>query len=457
MKRRFFAVVLLFALLMLGVCCITAFAQTKPRLGILPFTGGSGGDGETVATLFSFQSIIQETFTIVPRTSAVNALIAEHDFQMTGYTDSDTIAGIGKLLNADYVVSGHIRRLGDRNLIITTIINVETFEQLTGDYREYRNIEEVRNLLPEISKKMITATQRDTSKLPKLAIAPFNIANKGVNVQDAEALAQILAIEIINTNKFAVLPRTTTMQTALKELEFQISGYTAEEGAKALGRAINAVYVLSAEVRSLGSENMFIGQILNVEDGSLLAGADRKYRVIDDGIKLMPELAMLLTDRAGAAAQIAARNREMAHNAFWNDPSRFWSIGVAAGTTFADPFVTGTIQGTIAPFKNSFLKIGCDLGLISKIDKADYYSVYPFAYYALFIPFAKKGGFHIGAGGGYMVADYRFNDLTLSKKIFAAELAAGINIANFLDIIYTFRSDFESASNKLMIGYSYRF
>jgi hypothetical protein len=44
---------LFFFLLMIG-WTLAAFAQTRtPRLGILPFSGGTGGDDETIATLFS--------------------------------------------------------------------------------------------------------------------------------------------------------------------------------------------------------------------------------------------------------------------------------------------------------------------------------------------------------------------------------------------------------------------
>jgi len=114
-----------------------AFSQDKPRLGILPFSGGSGSDGETIADLFSYQREIADTFTIVPRTNAVNALISERDFQLRGYTNSDTIARLGRMLNANFVVSGHIQRLGRSSLIIITIINVETFELMAGDYNVY--------------------------------------------------------------------------------------------------------------------------------------------------------------------------------------------------------------------------------------------------------------------------------------------------------------------------------
>ena len=446
----------LFIALLYFLCSIHIFSQIKPRLGILPYLGGIGGDGETIAQIFSMQHDILETFTVIPR-SSVDAIIAEQNFQMSGYTDSDTIAKLGRLLNADFVVSGHIRRLGKSNLIITTIINVETFEQMAGDYHTYQNIEEIRDLLPAISKKMIAASQRNTSSLLKLAIAPFNIVNTGVNKEDAETLAEILAVEITNTGKYAVLPRTATMQTALQELRYQMSGYTAEEGAKALGRAINADFVLSAEARNLGNINMFTAQILHVEDGSLLTGDVRKYRIVDDGIILMAELALFLTDKKNAAAQISARNRELSRTALFGDISRLWSIGISAGTAFTAPWIIGTLHGTIAPLRYSFLEIGFDYGMVSGVEDVGYYSFYPFLHYALFVPFVKKGGWHIGTGGGYMIIELDYPEGAVSKITMAADLITGFNIGNIIDISYTLRTNFKTIENKISAGYTYRF
>jgi TolB-like protein len=446
----------LFFLLLMMIWTMAIFGQAKPRLGILPFAGGAGGDGETVATLFSLQSDIQGAFTVVPRTSAVNALVAEQDFQMSGYTDSDTIARIGHMLNADFVVSGHIRRLGDRNLVITTIVGVETFEQMAGDYREYRAIEEIPSLLPHITRKMIDAARRDTSKLPKLAVAPFHIANEGVNERDAEVLAQILSIEIVNTGRYAVLPRTSTMQAAMRELNFQMSGYTSEEGAKALGRAINAEYVLSTEARSLGSINMFIAQILHVEDGSLLAGDSRNYRIVEDGMRLMPELALLLADKAGATARIGARNRERARAAMLEDSTKLWSVGASAGTSFAAPWVIGTARGTLAPWRHTFFDIGLDAGFITQIEGAGYWSLYPFVHFNYYRPLGKSG-WYAGGGVGFMIGEYTFDDLKVPRNTFAVDVTTGFLFFDFLDISYTLRTNFTSANNKAAVGYVYRF
>ena len=438
----------------------TAFSQTKPRLGILPFTGGTGGDGETIATLFSFQSEILDAFTVVPRTGAVNALIAEQNFQMAGYTDSDTVARIGRQLNADYVVSGHIRRLGGSNLVIATIINVETFEQLAGVYREYRRIEEVRALLPTISQHLIAATRRDTSGLPRLAVAPFNVVGHEVNIQEAETLAQILAVEIANTGRYSVLPRTATMQAALQELDYQMQGYTAEEGAKALGQAINAEYVLFAEVRSLGNMNMFAAQILNVEDGSLFAGNVRDYQIIDDGIRLMAELAFLLT--GSRPISIPHYSDTGLENNLWQK-NRLWTIGASIGSSFSSPWVITTVRTTLAPFRHSFLEIGCDFGFISGAEDVGYYSFYPFVHYAYFLPFTipfyrqgTSGGWYIGTGGGYMLAQYSYPTGDVSVNIFAMDFITGFNIGDMFDISYTLRTNFNRASHKFSAGFTYR-
>ena len=296
MKKTFATIVLL-------ACCASfAFAQARPTLGILPFTGGADGDGQAIATFISMRPELAGAFRVVPRTAALNALFAEHYVQLSGLTDSDTIARIGRQLNADYVISGNIRRLGDRNLVITTIVHVESFELVAGYYLTfpYGAIEEVHGSLPSMSRTMVNAALgRVTPRPPSLAIFPFR-APAGIDAHDAETLAQILAIEILNAGNFAILPRTSAIQTALTEMGFQGQGFTAEEGRAAVGRATNADLVLSAEAHRLGAMNAFTAQILRVSDGSLFSpGNYRPYQVLADGIDLMGELATLLTDPLG--------------------------------------------------------------------------------------------------------------------------------------------------------------
>ena len=482
MAKRIFIILLI-------VCAwaipFSAFAQGKPRLGILPFVGNK--DGETIANLFSMQRTIMDAFTVVPRNSAADALVAERSFQQAGHTDSDSIAAIGKLLNADYIVSGFIRRLGNSNLIITTIVNVETFEQVAGDFREYRNIEEIEKLLPEISTLIINGSKKDTKNLPKLAIMPFRISDSAVNQSEAETLAQILAIEIGETGKYVVLPRTEAVTQAMRELEYQSTGETDEKGSKSIGGGINAEYVLSGSVSRLGNLNLFTAQILNMEDGSLHVGDYAQYSAISDGIMLMGDLNFKLTGIRSDISQKRLANieqfrksaprerpvREPRARPVSNNSPYYNTLSASIGSAFADPLFIMTVHGTYSPMQFLFIEAGLDLGLGSQDEYVEsYVSLFPFLNLGVFLPFINSGGLFTGAGIGYMYSYYLFthpraNDPTYDPDIhgkiegeanaFAVNFFVGINLWNYVSVSYSLRTNFTSASSKASIGLTLRF
>ena len=137
--------------------------------------------------------------------------------------------------------------------------------------------------------------------------------------------------------------------------------------------------------------------------------------------------------------------------------AQLWTVGASAGTSFADPWMITTLHGTIAPIKNYFLELGFDLGLVSGKPDVNYYSLYPYANVAYFRPFAEKGGWYAGAGAGYLIAEYKFTQGNVPLNIFALNITAGINLFDMLDISYTLRTNFEVGSNKISVGYTYRF
>ena len=148
-----------------------------------------------------------------------------------------------------------------------------------------------------------------------------------------------------------------------------------------------------------------------------------------------------------------------------NAATKLWTVGASMGSSFAAPWLIGTVHGTIAPFRYSFLEIGFDAGFISGATGVSYYSFYPFAHVAFFMPFVQftgkqstGGGFYIGLGGGYMMSKYDFprGDLPM-QKTFAMDAIAGVNLLNMIDISYTFRTSFSEVNSKISIGYSYRF
>jgi hypothetical protein len=270
-------------------------AQTKKRLAILPFSGGEAQDGETISILLSNQRALLDAFTVQPRNSAIDRIMGEQRYQrQSGLINSDAISEIGKLNTADLVVSGYIAKLSNTNLILISIIDVTEIQQISGVYQTYRSIEEIRGLLPGLSQRLAEASRKNYQNLPGLAVPSFSVPSN-VNATDAMVLAQILATEITNSGKYAVFPRTSSVDDVLREARFQRSGQTASTMALGTSRSID--FILSSNVMGLGRMNLFASQILNIEGGNAIIGADREYQDMSDGVSknLMREIASELT------------------------------------------------------------------------------------------------------------------------------------------------------------------
>ena len=140
-----------------------------------------------------------------------------------------------------------------------------------------------------------------------------------------------------------------------------------------------------------------------------------------------------------------------------NSPN-FNTLGVSVGSSFADPMVMTTVHGTYSPIRNVFFELGMDIGFLSVYEDVEsYYSLYPYVNAAYFFPFRDSGGFFIGAGGGYMIGSYTFAYGEAEVNVFAVNVTAGINILNAINISYTLKTNFNSASSKLAVSYVYRF
>ncbi|MDR2784184.1 MAG: hypothetical protein LBB48_10195 [Treponema sp.] len=398
MKKMIMVLVLLCA-------ALTAYAQEKPRLGILPFTGGSGTDGDTVANLFSASEELKSTFRIVPRTSSVESVLREQEFQRSGLTDSDTIAELGKQMNANYVVSGHIARLGNANLLLISIIEVKTMRQITGDYREYRRVEDIPALLPSMAQNIVSSIQDGGAAPAKtLAVLPLQISDRTVKQDEAELLAQILATEIAKSGEYAVFPRTKTIESVLTELNIQQnSRMTDRQSMIAIGKATNAQYVLAGSISKLGNMNLFSVSILEIESAEQIEAAFKEYENLEDGIDIMSELSYMLTgvragrhrenmERAEAEQRQADREQQQReaeqkrvqqrreaerkkenwnsafHDYLWRDGKTLAAIGLNLGASaFNSPllFVNANLTIPVPFIPHLFIEGGVDFGFLS--------------------------------------------------------------------------------------------
>ncbi|MDR0375792.1 MAG: SUMF1/EgtB/PvdO family nonheme iron enzyme, partial [Treponema sp.] len=284
-----------FVFIILTLSALNVFGQGK-EIALLPFTGGQTSDGEYIVSAFARQRDLRSAFTkvtLVTRTTQAFMQFEQRFQRMSGLTDADTIFELGKQLNASHVMAGYITKFGNQNLVLVSVLDVESLQQIAGDYQTYQNIEEIADMIPAMARNLARHVRRDTSKLPGLSVPPFDNIN-GVNESDAQVLAQILAIGLANGNKYAVLPRTESLQKVLEEHNRQRSGLTDQERVKRLGVGKNAQYVLASSAQKLGTLTSFTADVLDIRDGSYIDGYEKRYQNFSQGLDLMPELAAAL-------------------------------------------------------------------------------------------------------------------------------------------------------------------
>jgi TolB-like protein len=81
---------------------------------------------------FIANAVNDRVFTTVDRQQLV-LIRAEHEFQMSGSVDDKNAVSIGKILGAQTIVSGRVRKMGDRYRMTIRALNVET-AQVQGQY-----------------------------------------------------------------------------------------------------------------------------------------------------------------------------------------------------------------------------------------------------------------------------------------------------------------------------------
>ena len=231
----------------------------------------------------------------------------------------------------------------------------------------------------------------------------------------------IMIAKILEHDRNAVIVERHRIENLLIEQNFFLTGLVSDETAQRIGHLLGANTVIYGELINEVRKNEYRMTIraANTESGRII---------------LSPE----------------PYNVRIGHN------THFWSVGASAGTAFTKPFLIGTIRGTLAPFQQSFLELGVDLGMLSGKHDVKYYSVYPYANYAYFMPF-DKGGWYIGVGIGYLWSLESSAVLDSRYRIIAMNIMTGFNIVNVIDISYTLRTNFNSVGHKFAVGYTYRF
>jgi hypothetical protein len=137
----------------------------------------------------------------------------------------------------------------------------------------------------------------DTNKKDKLAILPLQL-DGSADSRDADTLAQILSIELLKNQNYAIYPRTQSLDQVQKEFDTQFSGITADSNIAQFGVAENPTIVLSVAARKLGTMNRFNASIIDLESGTQVQGLSEQYGTMSDGIPAMGIIAKTLSGQS---------------------------------------------------------------------------------------------------------------------------------------------------------------
>lgn len=289
--RRIFFTTTMFILMF----SISLLAQN--RVAVIPFTGGNADDGATIATFFEIEMKESSNyFEVLPRTKAMRDFSREAKYRKTSITDADAICRIGRLSGADYVVTGHIQKLGIENVLILNITEVATYRKMSGAYCRYSGLGHARDQLPSMIQSMVyyTLAYRNNNA-PKLAAVPFDMMLKNTTKEiEASLLVDMLTGEIANTGRYSVIQRTSIIDMIMYEEEIKNSRLTSIYIMEKIGRALGTEYVLSGIVPKHGRDTLVDAQIVNIETADQKSRGRVEYRNMLDGVLVMDDLSYQL-------------------------------------------------------------------------------------------------------------------------------------------------------------------
>lgn len=134
--------------------------EDAPTLAVMPFyivapDEASINDAEVLAQILTCSLANSGKYNVLVRTtSTVKKIMEELNIQESGLTDRENIKIIGKALNAEYVLSGFVSKLGSDSYIDIEIMDTETGLQKVGADVIYENIGDGVNIIPELSYRL---------------------------------------------------------------------------------------------------------------------------------------------------------------------------------------------------------------------------------------------------------------------------------------------------------------
>lgn len=129
-------------------------AQTVAVLGFDSDSICLGNNTGVMSDLLTDELVGIDDISVVER-KRVGKILEEMNFQAAGYTDEETAKTIGKMLNADCIITGSTAVLGDKLVVTARTIDVETAKILSSSKMSISTWNEFARRLPDFAKDCV--------------------------------------------------------------------------------------------------------------------------------------------------------------------------------------------------------------------------------------------------------------------------------------------------------------
>ncbi len=286
MKKYLFSIILVF--------CLSLSAMGQTQIAIIPFTGLIEKEGSQLADAISAEIRKLGAYNVVPRTSAITSIAKDRTAQRNGLTDTEVLATLGKGANAEFVISGHVLKMGDSQMAFVSIVDANTLQQVYGDYIAYAEFAALIAYMPKMTKILIDSINTNYKNSPVLAILQFDAEDKN-HQSDRELLMPILVAQMASSGKYSVVVRTATIERFMKENRIQSKAFTDRGQVARIGKAVGADYVLFGSFSKLLSSDYIESYIVDVNKSALLDSSEKRYRNLVEGLQMVSSISSYLT------------------------------------------------------------------------------------------------------------------------------------------------------------------
>ncbi len=125
----------------------------------------------------------------------------------------------------------------------------------------------------------ILMAKKEKKEKPRIAI--MDLEAKGVTKNDAEAVADFLRTDLVNTGKFTVIERDR-IKDILKEQEMALSGLTETAKAAKIGKLLNCKLIMVGTLSKLGRKYFLNVRVVDVETAETSLGKRESSMQLED-------------------------------------------------------------------------------------------------------------------------------------------------------------------------------